>query len=145
MILPALLLALEWNRSRRAGRSQPMTFSADRMMVCVELDHHFLRHVEFLQLPQEEHPLLGLLDGGGDVLRPPQVLCNYSPQESERLHSVNWGVAHGEGDRLGWAPPKVCYHPYSFQSASDGSGCTRKPGCQLPLCRQPRPHWRLIQ
>ena len=34
MILPALLLVLEWNRSRRAGRSQPMTFSADLMIRC---------------------------------------------------------------------------------------------------------------
>ena len=32
MILHALLLVLEWNRSRRDGRSQPMTFSADRMI-----------------------------------------------------------------------------------------------------------------
>ena len=79
---------------------------------CVELDHHFLRHVEFL--PQEEHPLLGLHDGGGDVLRPPQVMCNYTPQESERLHCVNWRVTHGEGDSLSWAPPEVCYHLYSF-------------------------------
>ena len=34
MILHALLLVLEWNRSGRDGRSQPMAFSADRMICC---------------------------------------------------------------------------------------------------------------
>ena len=34
MILHALLLVLEWNRSRRDSRSQPMTSLADRMIRC---------------------------------------------------------------------------------------------------------------
>src|SRR4029434_1427237 len=34
MILPALLLVLECNRSGRDGRSQPMAFSADRIICC---------------------------------------------------------------------------------------------------------------
>ena len=38
MILHALLLVLEWNRFRRDGRSQPMTFSADRMIRDVQTD-----------------------------------------------------------------------------------------------------------
>ena len=102
----ALLLVLEWNRSRRASRSQPMTFS-----------------VEFLQLPQEEHPLLGRLDGGGDVLR------------------TWWGGRIGLGSS--WSLLPSLHFPK--RSAPGSSGCTRKPGCQLPLCRRLRPHWRLIQ
>src|SRR4029434_10896122 len=34
MILPALLLVLEWSRSGWDGRSQPMAFSVDRMICC---------------------------------------------------------------------------------------------------------------
>src|SRR4029434_7022869 len=34
MILPALLLVLEWSRSGWDGRSQLMAFSADRMICC---------------------------------------------------------------------------------------------------------------
>ena len=33
----------------------------------VEVHHHGLWQVEFLQLPQEVHPLLGLTDEGADV------------------------------------------------------------------------------
>ena len=59
---------------------------------CVEVHHHCLWQVEFLQLPQEVHPLLCFLDEGADVQLPLEVLGDGSSQEAERLHSVNCGV-----------------------------------------------------
>jgi len=54
----------------------------------VEVHHHCTWQVEFLQLPQEEHPQLPLEVRGDD-----------SSQEVERLHSVNCGVTEGDDDR----------------------------------------------
>ena len=50
----------------------------------VEVHHHCLWQVEFLQLPQEVHPLLCLLDEGADVLLPFEVLGDDGTQEFER-------------------------------------------------------------
>lgn len=59
MILPARLTVLEMFRSGRDGRLHPITFSAEWMMRCSLLHHYCLWQTDFLQPPQEVHPLLG--------------------------------------------------------------------------------------
>ncbi len=56
----------------------------------VEVRHHCLWQVYFLQLPQEVHPLLGFLD---------EVLGDGSSREAKRLHCVDCGVTEGDGGR----------------------------------------------
>ena len=63
----------------------------------VEVHHHCPWHVEFLQLLQELHPLLGFLDEGADVQLPLEVLGDDGSQKAEGLHSVNCGVTEGDG------------------------------------------------
>ena len=63
----------------------------------VEVHHHRLWQVEFLQLPQEEHPLLCFFDEGAAVLLPFEVLGDDGAQEAERLHSSDWGVTQSDG------------------------------------------------
>ena len=53
--------------------------------------------LETVQLPQEVHPLLCFLGEGADAQFPLEVLGEDSAQEVEGLHSVDWGVAHGDG------------------------------------------------
>ena len=126
-IFPARLRILEVYRSWSDGRLQPTTFSADKMTRCspplslaggssvpdggdgggedglndggVEVHHHCPWQVEFLQLSQEVHPLLGFLDEGADVQLPLEVLGDDGSQKAEGLHSVNCGVTEGDGGR----------------------------------------------
>ena len=65
----------------------------------VEVHHHCPWQVEFLQLRQEVHPLLGFLDEGADVQLPLEVLGDDGSQKAEGLHSVNCGVTEGDGGR----------------------------------------------
>ena len=65
----------------------------------VQVHHHCPWQVEFLQLPQEVHPLLGFLDEGADVQLPLEVLGDDGSQKAEGLHSVNCGVTEGDGGR----------------------------------------------
>ncbi len=102
-IFPARFKVLEAYRSWRDGRLQPITFSAERTVSCslslrwtqwwrCRSAHHCLRQVEFLQLPQEVHPLMCFFG----VQLPLKALGYDGPQEAEGLHSVNWstGVPH---------------------------------------------------
>ncbi|KAG7460337.1 hypothetical protein JOB18_001218, partial [Solea senegalensis] len=79
---PARGEVLEANKSWRDGRLQPITFSADRMTRCslplslavAAAYQMVMEEAEFLQLPQEEHPLLGFFDERADVQLPLEVL-----------------------------------------------------------------------
>ena len=77
---------------------------------CVEVHHHCLWQVEFIQLPKEVHPLLCFLCEGADVQFPLEVLGEDSAQEAEGLHSVDWGVIQGDGDEWGCILPEVHNH-----------------------------------
>ena len=65
-------------------------------MVGVEVHHHCFWQVEFLQLPQEVHPLFCFFGKEADVQLP---LGDNGAQEAG-LHSVDWGVTQGDGG--GW-------------------------------------------
>ena len=54
------------------------------------MHHHRLWQVEILQLPQEEHPLLGFLCDGF----PFKVLGDDGSQETAGLHNVDCGATH---------------------------------------------------
>ena len=73
----------------------------------VEVHHHRLWQVEFLQLPQEVPPLLGFFDEGADVKLPLQVLGDDGAQEADGLHNVHWGFTQGDGGRWGCALLKI--------------------------------------
>ena len=53
----------------------------------VELHQHLGGQLELLQLPQEEHPLLGLLNEGADGRLPLKVPGDGGAQEAEAVHS----------------------------------------------------------
>ena len=76
----------------------------------VEVHHHCLWQVELLQLPQEEHPLLGFLCDGADVQLPFKVLGDDGSQEAAGLHNVDCGATQGDGGEWGWVLPEVCNH-----------------------------------
>lgn len=109
--LTCMLLALAEYRRSMGSSLQPMIFSAERMQPlnvrsvwgnvaasdgwCEDgLDQDCLWQVQLLQLPQEEHPLLGLPGyGTGDVdLR---LLEMVVPRNFKR-HSCNCGAVDGE-------------------------------------------------
>ncbi len=71
------------------------------------MHHHCLWQVEFLQLPQEVHPLLGFFDEGADVQLPLEVLGDDGPQEVEGVHSVEWGVTQSDWGGWGWFLPEI--------------------------------------
>ena len=64
------------------------------------MHHHCLWQTEFLQLPQEVHPLLCSFCEDVDVQPPLEDLADGGAQESEGLHNVHWGVVQGDGG--GW-------------------------------------------
>jgi len=80
--------------------------------------HHRLWQVEFLKLPQEEHPLLRLLGGGADVQLPLEVLGDDGAQEAVGLHSVNGGVTQGERGWWGCVLSEVHNHLHCLQSVT---------------------------
>ncbi len=61
----------------------------------VDEHHHCVWQVEFLQLPQGVHPLLGFYGEGADVQLPLEVLGDDDSQEAEGLCTVNWGSSMG--------------------------------------------------
>ena len=71
------------------------------------MHHHCLWQVEFLQLPQEVHPLLCFLCEGADVQFPLEVLGQDSKEEAGGLHSVDWRVAQDDGAEWGWVLPAL--------------------------------------
>lgn len=80
----------------------------------VEVDHYLQWLVEILQLPQVEHPLLGLLDSQRDVIPSSEVLRVVVPRN---LNDSTLLTAESHMMRrlgLGWAPLKVYYHLYIF-------------------------------
>jgi len=48
-------------------------------------------------VPQDVHPLLGLLGDGADVQLPLEVLGDGGAQGTKGLHNVNWGVKQSDG------------------------------------------------
>ena len=70
----------------------------------VEVHHHRLWQVEFLQLPQEVHPLMCFFDQGFDVQIPFEVLGDDGTQEAVGLHRVDWGATQDDG-RVGLGSP----------------------------------------
>ena len=78
------------------------------------MHHHCLWQVEFLQLPQEVHPLMCFSDEGADVQLPHEVLGDDGAQGPEGLHSVDWGVT--QGDWVWWVCilPEVHNHLHSL-------------------------------
>ena len=79
------------------------------------MHHHCLWQTEFLQLPQEVHPLLCSFCEDADVQPPLEVLADGGAQESEGLHNVHWGVVQGDGGGWGWVPSEVHNHLYCLQ------------------------------
>ncbi len=59
----------------------------------VKVHHHCLWEVEFLQLPQEVHPLLGFSDERADVQLQLEVLGDDGPQEAKNS-TVSTGESH---------------------------------------------------
>src|SRR4029434_5956610 len=82
----------------------------------VKVHHHCLWPVEFLQLPQEVHPLMCLFGEGADVQPPLEVLGDDGAQEAEGLCRVDWGVTQGDGGGWGWGPSEVYDHLNCSQS-----------------------------
>ena len=80
------------------------------------MHHHRLWQVELLQLPQEEHPLLGFLCNGADVQLPLKVLGDDGSQEAAGLHNVDWGVTQGDGGEWGWVLSEVYNHLHCLHS-----------------------------
>jgi len=67
-------------------------------------------------LPQVEHPLLRLLDGGADVQLPLEVPGDVGAQEAAGLHSITGGVSRGEGGGWGCSLSEVHDHLHCLES-----------------------------
>ena len=88
--------------------SLPITLSADQITRCSrepgddgvgKAGSSWSSEPEFLELPEEEHPLLGLLRQGRDVLLPLQVPRDGQPWEAARLHGGHQGLPQHDGRR----------------------------------------------
>ncbi len=109
--MPALVL-----RSGRRGPDGDGAGEDELNDGSVEVHHYCFWQIELFQLPQEVHPLLCFFREEADVQVPLEVLGDDGPQEAEGLHSVNWGVTHGDRGGCGWVPPVVHNHLHSLQS-----------------------------